>query len=65
MNSIIHQYRRHLGFGVFIDILSMIRSHLYYRFITREEFVGEQEKLSLQDRANIAFNLIDRSILKS
>jgi hypothetical protein len=32
----------------------------YYRFITREEFVGEQEKLSLQDRANIAFNLIDR-----
>jgi hypothetical protein len=32
------------------------------RFITREEFVGEQEKLSLQDRANIAFNLIDRSI---
>jgi hypothetical protein len=40
----------------------MIRSHLYYRFITREEFVGEQEKLSLQDRANIAFNLIDRCI---
>jgi len=24
------------------------------------EFVGEQEKLTLQDRASMAFNLIDR-----
>jgi hypothetical protein len=35
---------------------------LLCRFITREEFVGEQEKLTLQDKANIAFNLIDRYV---
>jgi hypothetical protein len=31
-----------------------------FRFITKEEFMGEHEKLSAQDRANIAFNLMDR-----
>ncbi len=46
-------YRRHsCCLEIFLILLC--------RFITREEFVGEQEKLTLQDKANIAFNLIDR-----
>ena len=40
--------------------LSWLMMKMLCRFISKEEFMGEQEKLSVQDRANIAFNLMDR-----